>query len=175
MCAINDPSSCVVTTSFEGASAVLALHGRVEGLAAFDLWEALEGAIDLHCKAVVLDLSELDRIGAAGLVALANAEKSCTAAGVGLTIRTPSRLVRRLLDAMALTKVAPPDQMLEDPRRLARERAGESSHHSRHSILQGSTLRPIPLWLMELGGLSSNWPRPPRSSPKGSAIPRIRE
>ena len=96
---IRDSAGFEITTGFEGRSALLALHGRLENLAALDLWAALERVIDLR-QAVVLDLSELDFIGAAGLLALAHAERSFAEAGVELSLRTPSRLVHRLLATM---------------------------------------------------------------------------
>jgi anti-anti-sigma factor len=130
MSLIHDPSGFEVTTSFEGSSAVLALHGRVESLAAFELWAALKCAVDLHREAVVLDLAQLEFIGAAGLVALANAEKSFAEAGVELTVRTPSRLVEQLLGGMELDEVARLDQALARLGRLGREQAGGSSHSS---------------------------------------------
>lgn len=67
MSSINDPSSFEVTTSFEGRHAVLALRGRVDNVAALGLGEALDAVIDLHRPSVVLDLSELEFMGAAGL------------------------------------------------------------------------------------------------------------
>lgn len=130
MSLINDQSSFEVTTSFEGPNVVLALHGRVESLAAFDLWAALEGAVGLHREEVVLDLAELDFIGAGGLVALANAEKSFAEAGVELTLRTPSRLVQHLLGAMEPTEVARLDQTLASLGRLGREQVGVSNKGS---------------------------------------------
>jgi anti-anti-sigma factor len=130
MSLINDPSRFEVTTSFEGLSAVLALRGRFDSLAAFDLWAAMKGAIDLHRETVVLDLSELEFIGAAGLVALANAEKSFAEAGVELTVRTPSRLVEQLLGGMELNEVARLDQALARLGDLGREQASGSTHSS---------------------------------------------
>jgi anti-anti-sigma regulatory factor len=127
MTMISESSSFEVTTSFEGQRAVVALHGRVESLDAFDLWAALAGAIDhLHRAAVVLDLAGLDFIGAAGLVALANAEKSFAEAGVELTIRTPPRLLQRFLGAMEMTDVARLDEALARLGHLGREQVGES-------------------------------------------------
>ena len=108
---ITDSPSFELTTGFEGRSALFALHGQLEDLAALDLWAALERAIDLR-QAVVLDLSELDFIGAAGLLALANAERSFAEAGVDLLLRTPARLVQRLLGALGHTEVARLDQAL---------------------------------------------------------------
>jgi anti-anti-sigma regulatory factor len=127
MSMISESCSFEVTTSFEGQRAVVALHGRVESLDAFDLWAALAGAIDhLQREAVVLDLAGLDFIGAAGLVALANAERSFAEAGVELTIRTPPRLLQRFLSAMDTTDVARLDQALARIGHLGREQIGES-------------------------------------------------
>src|SRR5580658_4564019 len=130
MSLIHDPSGFEVTTSFEGSSAVLTLHGRVESLAAFDLWAALKAAVELHRESVVLDLSELEFIGAAGLVALANAEKSFAEAGVELTVRTPSRLVEQLLGGMERNEVARLDRALG---RLAQVGRGPAHGSSRSS------------------------------------------
>jgi anti-anti-sigma regulatory factor len=140
MSLINEPSSLEVTTSFDGPNTVLSLRGRVESLAAFDLWAALEGAINLHCQSVVLDLSELDFVGAAGLlVALANAEMLFAEAGIELTVRTPSRFVQRLLGVMELTEVAQADEALSGLRDLGRQQVGESNHLSIPSISKFST------------------------------------
>ena len=138
MSLINDPSRFKVTTSFEGRSAVLGLHGRVESLAAFDLWAAMKGVIDRHRETVVLDLTELEFIGAAGLVALADAEKSFAEAGVELTVRTPSRLVKQLLGGMELNEVTRLDQALARLGHLGREQAGGSSHSSNRPNFEAS-------------------------------------
>jgi anti-anti-sigma regulatory factor len=127
MSLINDRSSFEVTTWFEGQRAVLFLHGRVESLAAFDLWEALVGAIDIHNEELILDLSCLDFIGAAGLVALASAEKRFADAGVELTIRTPPRVLRQFLSSMEPTEVARLDQALARLGYLGQEQVGETS------------------------------------------------
>ncbi len=108
---IRDSPGFELTTGFEGRSVLLALHGRLENLAALELWAALERAIDLR-QPVVLDLSQLDFIGAAGLLALANAERGFAEAGVELSLRTPARLVQRLIGAMGRTEVARLDEAL---------------------------------------------------------------
>jgi anti-anti-sigma factor len=143
MSLINEPSCFEVTTSFEGSNAVLALHGRVESLGAFELWAALEGAVDLHCEAVVLDLAELDFIGAAGLVALANAEKSFAEAGVELTVRTPSRLVEQLLGGMELNELARIDEALARLAHPGRERTGGPSHSPNSSMASCEDIRRV--------------------------------
>jgi anti-anti-sigma regulatory factor len=108
---IRDSPGFELTTGFEGRSVLLALHGRLENLAALDLWAGLERFIDLR-QAVVLELSELDFIGAAGLLALANAERNFAEAGVEFSLRTPARLVQRLLGAMGRTEIDRLDQAL---------------------------------------------------------------
>jgi anti-anti-sigma factor len=140
MSMISESSSFEVTTSVEGQRAVVALHGRVESLDAFDLWAALAGAIDhLQREAVVLDLSALDFIGAAGLVALANAEKSFAEAGVELTIRTPPRLLQRFLGAMEMADVVRLDLALARLSHLGPEQVVGSRDPSPPPIPQVST------------------------------------
>jgi anti-anti-sigma regulatory factor len=137
----NDSSGFEVTTSFEGQRAVVALHGRVESLDAFDLWAALAGAIDhLHRKAVVLDLTELNFIGPAGFAALANAERSFAEAGFDLTIRTPPRLLQRFLGAMEMTDVERLDQALARLGHLGREQVDDSGDTSVRSNFQDPTV-----------------------------------
>jgi hypothetical protein len=49
---------------------------------------------------MVLDLTDLDSIGAAGMVAVASAEKRLVALGTPFTVRSPSELVNRLSGMM---------------------------------------------------------------------------
>lgn len=127
MSSINDPSAFEVTTSFEDQRVVLFLHGRVENLAAFDLGASLDAAIDLHAESVLLDLTELDFMGAAGLVAVANAEKRFAEAGKELTIRTPSTLVTRFRGLMELSETARSGRALPGHGGLSREHINEST------------------------------------------------
>jgi GAF domain-containing protein len=114
---IRDSPGFELTTGFEGRSALLALHGRLENLAAMDLWTALERVIDLRDlrnlgEAVVLDLSELEFIGAAGLGKTPLRVRQCQEAGVELSLRTPSHLVHRLLETIGPTELDRLDQAL---------------------------------------------------------------
>jgi len=97
MSLIQDPSSFDAITTFEGQDAVVALCGKVENLAASELSAALNATIDRHPTSVVLDLTELDFMGAAGMVAVADAEKRLATEGIKLTVRSPSALVSDLL------------------------------------------------------------------------------
>jgi anti-anti-sigma factor len=95
-----DPTSFGVTTTIEGQDAVLVLRGKVERRAAFELGAILDSVIDRHPESVVLDLGELEFMGAAGMVAISNAEKRLADLGGQLTVRSPSVLVNRLLAMM---------------------------------------------------------------------------
>jgi anti-anti-sigma factor len=106
MSVIDGPSDFTVTTTVDGTNAVVTLHGKAENLAAFELGESLDAIIDLNLESVVLDLAALVSIGAAGLVAVANAEKRLEEAGVALTVRSPSALVARVLDIMEAAETA---------------------------------------------------------------------
>lgn len=99
-----------IVTSFEGSEAVLSLRGRVEHKGAFVLGASFDAAIDRHPTSMVLDLSELEFIGTAGMVAVANAERRLAEMGTKLTVRSPSELVNRLLGMMESAQVA---RMLE--------------------------------------------------------------
>jgi anti-anti-sigma factor len=100
----SDSSRFALTTTFEGRDAVLTLRGSVENLAAFELGASLDATIDRDPTSVVLDLSGLTFIGAAGIVAVANAEKRLAEAGIHLTVRSPSALVDRLLGLMEMAE-----------------------------------------------------------------------
>jgi anti-anti-sigma factor len=95
-----DPPSFDVTTTVEGQSVVLALRGKVEKGAAFELSALLDRTIDGRPESLVLDLSQLEFMGAAGMVAISNAEKRLAGFGVTLAVRSPSALVNRLLALM---------------------------------------------------------------------------
>jgi anti-anti-sigma factor len=117
-----------VTTTFEGTGAVLALRGSVEHQGAFELGATLDAAIDRHPASMVLDLSELDFIGAAGMVAVANAEKRLDQMGAKLTVRSPSDLVNRLLGMMEMAEMSRLlDRVAPDGEHLGNQEASEIS------------------------------------------------
>src|SRR5580658_5004869 len=91
-------------TSFDGRDATVALRGSVENLAAFELGAILDAVIDSQPTSMVLDLADLVFMGAAGLVAISNAEKRLAALGIRLMIQSPSALVNRLLGIMEITE-----------------------------------------------------------------------
>ena len=77
-------------TNFEGDAATIALRGRVESGSAFELGAILDAAIDRKPASMVLDASELEYVGPAGLLAVSNAEKRLAVLGITLKIQSPS-------------------------------------------------------------------------------------
>jgi anti-anti-sigma factor len=124
---MDDRAPFEITTSFEGPDATLTLRGSIENLAAFDLAAALDATIDRHPTSVLLDLSELDYVGAAGLVAVANAEKRLEEVGARLTIRSPSALVARMLGMVEVAELNRDERALPDHRHLGPEQLGASA------------------------------------------------
>jgi anti-anti-sigma factor len=116
-----------VTVTNEGRVTVLALQGKVENYAAFELGIVLDSAIDRRPESVILDLSGLEFIGASGMVAISNAERRLAGLGAQLTVRSPSVLVNRVLAIMEATeesrveRASPGHARLgpEDPRPLS--------------------------------------------------------
>jgi anti-anti-sigma factor len=94
---MNNPSpQFEVITNSEGDDLVLALRGNVRHKAAFQLRALLDAVIDGHPTSLVLDLTDLESIGAAGIVSVANAEKRLAAMGTTVTVRSGSELVSDL-------------------------------------------------------------------------------
>jgi anti-anti-sigma factor len=119
------PSSFGVITSLEGGDTVLALRGSVENGAAFELGAVLDSAIERHPASMVLDLSALDFMGPAGLVAISNAEKRLAGLGIQLTVRSPSALLDRLIDIMARAEVVRLEAASPGHGHLGTEQIGE--------------------------------------------------
>jgi len=100
----------VAVTSFEGDEATISLRGSVKNMAAFELGAIFDAAIDTQPSSMVLDLTELEFMGAGGLVAVANAEQRLAGVGVTLMIRSPSALVNRLLGLIEQAEGARPER-----------------------------------------------------------------
>ena len=95
-----DPPRFEAVTHFDGGEATVVLSGSVENAAAFALSATLDAAIDRHPTSMILDLAKLDFMGAAGLIAVTNAENRLASLGVALKVQSPSALVNRLLGIM---------------------------------------------------------------------------
>jgi len=116
-----DTNDFGAVTNFEGGAATIALQGTTENGAAFELGAILDAAIDRQPTSMVLDVAELEFMGAAGLLAVSNAEKRLAASGVTLTIQSPSALVNRLLGIMELAEVSRLERALPEHGHLGPE------------------------------------------------------
>jgi anti-anti-sigma regulatory factor len=93
--------------------------------AAFVLEAILDAAIDRQPASMILDVSELDLLGAAELLAISNAEKRLAVLGVTLTLRSPSALVNRLLGIMELAEASRLERALPGHGHLGPEQLAE--------------------------------------------------
>jgi anti-anti-sigma regulatory factor len=124
---------------FEGDDVTIALRGATEKGEVFALGAILNAAIDRRPASVVLDITELDFIGAAELLAVAGAEKQLAALGVTLTLRSPSALVNRLLGIMELAEEARLERARSEHGHLGPEQLGEMGRPSRRVASSLST------------------------------------
>jgi anti-sigma B factor antagonist len=139
-------------TSFEDGEVTIALRGTAEHGSAFALGAILDAAIDRHPASMVLDVAELESLGATGLLAVFDAEKRLAASGVTLTIRSPSVLVNRLLGIMESAETSRRERSLPNAAISDRSKWGrqvqcrrDSPQVSQPRIFAGSPLcRPIP-------------------------------
>jgi anti-anti-sigma regulatory factor len=131
-------------TNFEGDEATIALRGTTQG-AAFELGAILDAAIDRQPASMILDVSELDFLGPAGLLAISNAEKRLASLGIALTLRSPSDLVNRLLGIMESAESSRLERALPEHGHLGPEQLGESGVLSQRfgSSLSGEDLRRV--------------------------------
>lgn len=83
--------------SYEGDRAILCVHGDVDLLTAPTLASVVTALVDQRHPAIVLDLTRLGFLGAAGLRIIAAAGERLSAAGGVLHLRSPSVHVRRVL------------------------------------------------------------------------------
>jgi anti-anti-sigma factor len=132
-------------TNFEGDDATVSLRGSVENLAAFELGAILDAVIDRRPRSMVLDLAELEFMGAAGLVAVSNAEKRLAALGIRLLIQSPSALVNRLLGIMELTETSRLERAFPEHRHLGPEQEGKppATSHPLGSNISPEDLRRV--------------------------------
>lgn len=100
-----------VHVAFVGGRAVLGVRGEVDILTAPRVGALVDAVIDQGYQFVVLDLAALDFMDASGLRVIVRATQRLNPAGGEFAIRSPSRMVRRMLDITGLTAVV----RVEDP------------------------------------------------------------
>ena len=87
-----------VAASFEGDLALLGLRGEIDASSARVLGAFVEALAASGYPSVVLDIAELESLDAAGLAVVASAAGTLVGAGGGVTIRSSSTDVARVLD-----------------------------------------------------------------------------
>jgi len=95
----------MLDVAFVGGRAVVAVAGELDLVTAPEVAAAVAGLIDSGHHSVVLDTADLTFMGAAGLRILDSAGNRLHSSGGSLTIRSPSPLLRRLLDIAGLSEI----------------------------------------------------------------------
>ncbi|MHB1534915.1 MAG: anti-sigma factor antagonist [Acidimicrobiales bacterium] len=96
--------SLAVTVSFIGGRSLVAVRGEVDVASAPQLGAILDAVVQIGHPELVLDLAGMAFMDAAGLRVIASAAARLPRAAGGLTIRSPSALVARMLDITGLAK-----------------------------------------------------------------------
>jgi anti-anti-sigma factor len=109
-----------VQVAFVGDRAILGIGGEVDILTAPGLGALVDSVIDQGYQSVVLDLGALDFMDASGLRVIARAAQRLNPVGGELAIRSPSRMVCRMLDITALIAVVRLERPGPVPDRLGR-------------------------------------------------------
>jgi anti-anti-sigma factor len=97
-----------VCVTFAASRTILHLKGEVDCLSSPYLRAMIDASIDTGHLKLVLDLAALAFMDAAGLRVIANAADRLELLGGTLAIRSPSDLVRRMLDITGMLELALP-------------------------------------------------------------------
>ncbi len=89
--------------SFHDAPTVVALQGEFDAAALNSLFETFDDALTYDDSDVVVDLADVDFIGATWIGTLVRSRALLHAQDRELTVRSPSRVVHRLLDLCGLS------------------------------------------------------------------------
>jgi anti-anti-sigma factor len=125
--------------NFVGDEVVISLRGSFNYRAACELGAVLDVAIDRQPASLVLDTTELEFMGPAGLLAVSCAEKRLAASGSKLIVRSPSALVNRLLDIMEPAELSGLERASSGHRHLGPEQSGGTRVMLRQSRADNST------------------------------------
>jgi anti-anti-sigma factor len=112
---VDDPfEQFALSVGFAGRRAVISVVGELGLLTADELGAIVDAVIDRGHRSVVLNLVEMDSIGASGLRVIAAGGNRLAAAGGKLSVRTPSVDIRLILErpewaALVLVEQTSPD------------------------------------------------------------------
>ena len=96
--------------SAEGGRTVLWLDGEHDISTRFAVSDSLESAFSANDADVIVDLSQVTFIGAATVDEFVRGWNALRGQSRTLTLRSPSRPARRLLDVMGLTDLIEPNE-----------------------------------------------------------------
>ncbi len=99
-----DPHALWVTTATEGSIGVVSAGGELDANSAGRLREACDEVFARGHSTVVVHLAEISFIDSSGLSALIYAYKQAGERDGGLTVRSPSAAVKRLLEMTGQTE-----------------------------------------------------------------------
>jgi len=94
-----------VTCEVEGPTATVRVRGEVDVYTAPQLRERLYAVVGDRVPTVVVDLAEMTFIDSTGLGVIVGTLKRLREAGGELTLRSPSRSTRKVLDITGLTRI----------------------------------------------------------------------
>jgi len=94
--------------SSSASPTVVSLRGELDAAALYSLAETFGDAMTLDDSDVVIDMADVDFIGAAWIGALVRSRASLEAEDRALTVRSPSRVANRLLDLCGLSYLIEP-------------------------------------------------------------------
>ncbi len=103
-----------VTTQYSGRQVVVALRGEIDMLTAPTFASVLDSLFETGRRDIVVDVAELEFMDASGLRAIGPMSARLHASGGALTIRSPSPMVRKLLDITAMGDLI--ERGLPDPK-----------------------------------------------------------
>ena len=125
---VQDPyGGFAVCVEFVEDTVVLEVRGEVDTLSAPELRALLTAVVDSGHTSVVVDLSSVSFLDAAGLGVFAQGASRLRAGSGTLTLRSPSRQVRRLLSLTRLDEVVRLEVGAKTPSRLGPEERTDSS------------------------------------------------
>lgn len=118
---ISSDESLSVSTSRVGAAVVARAAGEVDHGAADTLRRVMNGLVDAGEDQVILDLTGVTFLGAAGLGVIADVTRRLAGSGTVLHLRSPSPIVQRLLTITSLDGLVALDSLELLPIRLGPE------------------------------------------------------
>jgi anti-anti-sigma factor len=114
----------------EGGRTVLWLDGEHDISTRFAVSDSLEAAFSANDADVIVDLSGVTFVGAATIDEFVRGRNTLRGQCRNLTLRSPSRTARRLLDVMGLTNLVEPNESFPELMEVDQEGGGVVAQHA---------------------------------------------